>query len=92
MHIICGYVSSKIAGAKDAHSWYAAGISEIKNLLNGLPRAFQEDYQFITEAITVSDKITSSTANEFETSNLVLIPLLIHHNNVTPTFLFYSIP
>ena len=89
MHIICGYVNSKTAGAKDAHSWYATGIIEIKNLLNYLPRAFQEDYQFITEATTVSDKITSSTTNEFETSNLVFITLLIHHKDAIICFIVF---
>ena len=70
MHIICGYVTNKTAGGKDVHSWYAAGIGEIRNLLKDMPQAFQEDYAFVDEVLKVSDKITTTTANEFEKSTL----------------------
>ena len=70
MHIICGYVSSKTANSKDPHSWYATGISEIKQLLKRAPAAFQEDFQFIQEAVAVAEKITLNTKDQFEKSIL----------------------
>ena len=82
MHIICGYVSSKTANSKDPHSWYATGISEIKHLLKEVPQAFQDEYLFIKDALTVSDEITSSTANEFEKSILVFITLITNYHIV----------
>ena len=68
MHLICGHVGNRAAGEKDVPIWYTTGISEIKQLLKRAPSAFQEDYQFIHDAVRVAEKITSNTTNEFEKS------------------------
>ena len=66
MHIICGYVGNR--AIEEVCSRDATGINEIKQLLKRAPVAFQEDYQFIQEAVAVAEKITLNTKDHFELS------------------------
>ena len=70
MHLICGYVGTRAIEEKDVSSWHDTGISEIKQLLKRAPAAFQEDFQFIQEAVAVAEKITLNTKDQFEKSIL----------------------